>query len=128
MKERLALFLEKESLTRNAFASKIGVQRSNVTHILEGRNKPGFDFIEKLLNAFPHVNAEWLICGRGSMYKQAMMPSLFPELEDKKTEKEKPAIIEEKKTIQEFPFGGTKKEIERIVILYTDKTFDIYTQ
>ena len=45
------------------------VQRSGLSHILSGRNKPGYDFISKFLNCFPTINADWLLTGRGKPYK-----------------------------------------------------------
>ena len=53
--ERVRMIINSQNLTASAFADKIGVQRSNVSHVLSGRNKPSFEFIEKLLNAFPNV-------------------------------------------------------------------------
>lgn len=79
MNDRLQQFLDVQGLTPTRFADAIGVQRSNVSHILLGRNKPGFDFIEKLLTRYPELNADWFILGKGSMYKEMHTPSLFPE-------------------------------------------------
>ena len=78
MQQRIAQFLQAENISPAQFADRIGVQRSGVSHILSGRNKPGFDFIEKTLHYFPALNAEWLITGRGRMYKELTQASLFP--------------------------------------------------
>lgn len=67
MKERLLQLLEKERISSAEFADRIGVQRSNVSHILNGRNNPGFSFIQKVLESFPRVNPRWLITGEGIM-------------------------------------------------------------
>jgi transcriptional regulator with XRE-family HTH domain len=61
IKDRLRMIMESHKLNAGSFAGKIGVQRSNVSHVLSGRNKPSFDFVEKLLLAFPRVSAEWLL-------------------------------------------------------------------
>ena len=55
MNRRLQQFLELEQLKPAQFADIMGIQRSNVSHILSGRNKPGFDFIQKFLLKFPSV-------------------------------------------------------------------------
>lgn len=68
MEERFLRFLESEQLTSSKFADVIGVQRSSVSHVLAGRNKPSFDFLQKTLKAFPMLNASWLILGDGVMY------------------------------------------------------------
>ncbi len=69
MKDRLLKFLNKEQLSSARFADIIGVQPSSISHILSGRNKPGFDFIQKILTSYPSLNAEWLIMGKGNMLK-----------------------------------------------------------
>lgn len=61
--------MEAEGLTPARFADEIGVQRSSISHILSGRNKPSYDFISKILSRFSGINAEWLITGKGSMIK-----------------------------------------------------------
>jgi transcriptional regulator with XRE-family HTH domain len=70
MKDRLIQLLDLEQLTPSKFADLIGVQRSSVSHVLSGRNNPSYDFIQKTMKAFPGLNAEWLIMGRGAMYAQ----------------------------------------------------------
>jgi transcriptional regulator with XRE-family HTH domain len=70
MKERLVQLLDLEQLTPSKFADIIGVQRSSVSHVISGRNNPSFDFLQKTLTAFPGLNAEWLMLGKGSMYEQ----------------------------------------------------------
>lgn len=72
MNSRLQQFLELENLTPARLADILGVQRSGLSHILSGRNKPGFEFITKLLTRFPHINSEWLILGKGKPYKEMM--------------------------------------------------------
>jgi transcriptional regulator with XRE-family HTH domain len=70
MKERLVQLLDLEQLTPSKFADIIGVQRSSVSHVISGRNKPSFDFLQKTLKAFPGLNADWLMLGGGTMYDQ----------------------------------------------------------
>ena len=69
MNKRLQQFLNAENITQSQFADSIGVAKASVSHILAGRNKPGFDFIEGMARVFPRLNLEWLISGRGRMYK-----------------------------------------------------------
>lgn len=69
MNSRLQQFLEIENLSPAKLADILGVQRSGLSHILSGRNKPGFDFINKLLLKFPSISADWLITGKGKPYK-----------------------------------------------------------
>ncbi|MBN2167544.1 MAG: helix-turn-helix transcriptional regulator [Marinilabiliaceae bacterium] len=69
MQDRLTKILQHEKLTSAKFADLIGVQRSSVSHILSGRNKPSLDFLGKILAQFPHLSGDWLISGNGAMIK-----------------------------------------------------------
>ena len=69
MNERLQQFLTLENLSPARLADILGVQRSGMSHILSGRNKPGYDFIFKLCTKFPDLNANWFITGKGKPYK-----------------------------------------------------------
>lgn len=62
--DRIKMVMKMNQLNAASFADRIGVQRSNVSHVLTGRNKPSLDFIEKMLIQFPKVNASWLISGQ----------------------------------------------------------------
>lgn len=63
MKDRIISFLKSRNITATEFADAIGVQRSNVSHVLSGRNNPSFTFIHKMLEAFPSIDSRWLITG-----------------------------------------------------------------
>ena len=76
MNYRLQQFLSAENLSQAQFADIIGVARASVSHIIAGRNKPGFDFIYSMAANFPNLNVEWLVTGRGKMYKT--QTDLFP--------------------------------------------------
>jgi transcriptional regulator with XRE-family HTH domain len=67
MKDRILQFLEAEKISPAEFADKIGVQRSSMSHILNGRNYPSASFIQKMLEAYPRLNSRWLLIGAGMM-------------------------------------------------------------
>ena len=67
MKDRILQFLESEKISPAEFADKIGVQRSSMSHILNGRNYPSASFIQKMLQSYPHLDSRWLMIGVGSM-------------------------------------------------------------
>ena len=83
MRERLSKFIEMERLTSSRLAEILGVQPSNISHILGGRNKPSFEFIEKLLLRFPKLNPDWIILGKGPVYRpeipSVVRPTEIPE-------------------------------------------------
>lgn len=69
MNTRLEQFLAAENISQSQFADTINVARASVSHILAGRNKPGWDFLNNMLKHYPKLNIEWLLNGTGKMYK-----------------------------------------------------------
>jgi DNA-binding XRE family transcriptional regulator len=142
MKDRIVQLINSEGLTSSKFADTIGVQRSSISHILSGRNKPSLDFVQKIKHSFPHVNIDWIIFGEGSMYQSNEPAKLF-ENEMISIEKEEEPIhqfnqppklkkeISSKQTYAGESFPGMNafvpgKQIEKVVVFYTDKTFREY--
>lgn len=74
MNTRLQRFISAENITQAQFADSINVARASVSHILAGRNKPGFDFISSMAKRYPSLNVDWLITGKGRMYKDQPDP------------------------------------------------------
>jgi len=81
MKNRISKILREEGMTATKFANEIGVQASSISHIISGRNKPSTDFLVKLLERFRGINAEWLLTGKGSMYKE-IASNVFPKSDE----------------------------------------------
>ncbi|NRA10559.1 MAG: helix-turn-helix transcriptional regulator [Crocinitomicaceae bacterium] len=63
IQDRILVILKSNNLSASEFASKIGINRSNLSHVLSGRNKPSLDFLAKIITNYPNVNASWLITG-----------------------------------------------------------------
>ncbi len=104
MKDRIKKLIETEKMSSSQFAEAIGVQRSNISHILSGRNRPSLDFIEKLLNVFKEIRTEWLMLGKGEMY-------IKKEEEKKKIKKEIP-LKKENNKLEKIDF--TKENTNKI--------------
>ena len=79
MKERLLEFLRSENKSSAQLADEIGVQPSSISHILSGRNNPSLDFVLKMFDKYQFLSTEWLLFGRGSMYKEVKMNTLFDD-------------------------------------------------
>lgn len=109
---RIEKILAYYGLTASQFADKIEVQRSSISHLMSGRNKPSLDFVLKVVKVFPEVNLYWLLNGKGS----------FPNTE-KPVQKTR-NLVEEQDPIP--PLKAKKKEIEKIIIFYSDGSFDHY--
>lgn len=76
---RIQKIIEYAELTASEFADEIGVQRSNISHIISERNKPSLDFLIKIKERFPEIKWEWLIEGQGEMTNDTL-PSPTPEI------------------------------------------------
>lgn len=69
--KRLEIILDYYGLNASSFADKIGVQRSSLSHLLSGRNKPSLDFILKILDVFPDIDLYWILNGKGIFPKHS---------------------------------------------------------
>ncbi|MDB2462664.1 helix-turn-helix domain-containing protein [Algibacter sp.] len=111
--KRLQKVIDYYGESASSFAEKIGVQRSSISHILSGRNKPSLDFILKVLSAFPEVDLYWLFNGKGS----------FPS-DEKNKEPIQQNITSNTATLKLATRESDKnKTIERIVVFYSDGSF-----
>jgi transcriptional regulator with XRE-family HTH domain len=105
---RIKKVLDFHHLTASLFADRIGVQRSSISHILSGRNKPSLDFVLKITSEFKDVDIHWLLNGKGS----------FPKNEE--TDNLPPSSTLFADTLNDG------KRIQRIVVFYADGTFQEY--
>lgn len=139
MKNRVKELINIENVTSAQFAAEIGIAASSLHHIVSGRNNPSLEVIQKILVRFPQLNAEWLINGNGKRYKDLVQGELFNMPIDTQPTEDHNMIddenIEQTNTepsdlkeniIPKSISSGISKSIEKIVILYTDKSFDIY--
>lgn len=120
VKDRLRMIMDSHKLNAGSFADRIGVQRSNVSHVLSGRNKPSFDFVEKLLIAFPRVSAEWLFTGKQSKKELDEMPLAGSDVAVSK--KNDPMITPKSQEEKKF----LEKKIVKTLVFYADFTFDVF--
>jgi len=138
MKERILEFLRKENKTSAQFAEEIGVQPSGISHILSGRNKPSLDFIVKMLEKYNYISSDWLIFGKGNMYKETKQPDLFsvfaqdekaPEPVNTDKTAELHTLSPAEAGIQEKPDRMHEKsnsQVTKIVWFYCDNSFEEY--
>ena len=130
--ERLSLVIKHFGLTASSFAERIGVQRSSISHLLSGRNKPSLDFVLKILNEFPEVGLYWLMNGTGTFPKKEVQneKKQFQTREIETPIKNEPkSKIDSIASLSEKNHTGDSqqlKEIERIVVFYKDGTFKNY--
>ncbi|GGG48591.1 helix-turn-helix domain-containing protein [Bizionia arctica] len=121
--KRLQKVIDYYNESASSFAEKIGVQRSSISHILSGRNKPSLDFVLKVLSSFPEVELYWLLNGKGKFPYEGKTEVVIPVEKNIKEEKITHQVSEIKQTVKN---NSNEKSIERIVIFYTDGSFKNY--
>ena len=147
--KRLEIILDYYSLNASSFADKIGVQRSSLSHLLSGRNKPSLDFILKILEVFPDVDLYWILNGKGNFPKNSQQSDNKENNVEQVVKQNIPApssseiipenLFSEIKIPNPIPALETKKienknsakesdstEIDKIVIFYKNGTFKSY--
>lgn len=118
--ERLKIIMNYYKFSAAQFAEKLEVQRSSISHILSGRNKPSLEFVLKILKKFPEVELYWLLNGVGNFPKKTKMED-SPTLFNTPIDQNKSSDINEKTT------NLQSNEIERIVVFFKNGTFKNYT-
>ena len=154
--KRLETIFDYYGLTASSFADKINVQRSSISHLLSGRNKPSLDFILKVIESFPDVELLWLLNGKGNFPKGENLNhekidttpiSKIEKEEDlnssdlfsnnvSEVENEKNPVFENiSKNFSNTEVFNTpinslidSSEIEQIVVFYKNGTFKTYVQ
>ena len=121
--ERLTMIMRFYQLSASAFADKIQVPRSSISHLLSGRNKPSLDFVLKVVKEFNEVELYWLLNGKGT----------FPRNDDASPTLEKEPVVqtpamppEPISAVSKVEGNHLSKKIERIVMFFDDGTFKEY--
>ena len=120
--ERLRKIMDHYQLSASSFADRIQVQRSSISHLLSGRNKPSLEFVLKVIKEFKEVELYWLLNGKGS----------FPRATALVSETSTPPLTEaappESLRVEQLPIPvrSDSKRLERIVFFYEDGSFREY--
>ena len=145
MIDRIGRILKTQKISASMFADEIGVQRSSVSHVMSGRNKPSLDFITRIVNQYPEIDSVWLLTGRGEMLREMNdgdklntlvdKQERFDDIETSSTDKGegesgKENLFENQRLIKGKKGRGIPaadlKQVSRIVIFYPDGTFEEY--
>lgn len=145
MNNRLKQFLAAENISQAQFADSINVVRASVSHVLSGRNNPSYDFIKATMDAFPTLNIEWLMLGRGKMYKEGQVSKpappasdlLFQDIDDDLiSPQEAPVPVQEPRSEEIIKTSydintldnttehiDKQRRISKVIVLFDDGTF-----
>ncbi len=144
MKDRLESILQHYKLNSSKLAEMIDVQRSGISHILSGRNNPSYDFLVSILDAFPEINANWLLTGNGNMIEisegtsldgMADLKNITPVSTEKTIEEGKSQLRQndlhlstDKEGYKSKQYDNSQRSLEKVIILYSDGKFKEYRQ
>lgn len=146
-RERLMKLMETEGLNAKQFANEVGIQAGTISNIVNGRNKPSLEVLQKVLHRFRTVSSDWMVLDSGSMYRpigEAQSRTLFDGLPveppmivpDEKRDEEKNETAQEEynyadvKEQQNKVSPGARGEairhrkIEKIVVFFDDGTYE----
>jgi len=157
MTERIRKIIETERLNSALFAEKIGVSPGAISNVLRGRNKAGNKVLKNILDAFPELNAEWLISGKNPMYSHEKIflhphskePGLFDDENQSLNHQKKEINVSTELKVSEYPLKNidkipvltpqpitskeinsqisSNKKIDKIMIFYSDNTFESFS-
>ena len=161
-RERLLKLIADNNMSAKQFAAEVGIQAGTISNIVNGRNNPSLDVMQRVLNRFRTLSSDWLILGVGNMYRteggkenrengEAMDQQLQQQQQilsfgDTTASIEEPSPLSRPQTIsapamsrEMQPLASTKKQqtalleqpaakqIELIIVFYSDGTFDEIT-
>ncbi len=135
--KRLQKILDFYGLSATAFSEKITFNRSTISHLLSGRNKPSLEFVMKVLEEFPEVELYWLLNGKGNFpstsqdlvsKKEVAQPQNLFQEQETVSKKLDPEIIHDKSDayVVKSEMQKNDSEIDQIVIFYKDGSFKAY--
>ena len=136
MKDRIAHIIRAKNLTAAEFALRLGIQPSNISHLLSGRNNPSLDFVKKLKETFPEYNLDWIIFGKGPMtvsepFLESVTDGPIPAVHDQENpngQMPEGTLFSRPKEV-DLPIkplvSPTELALKQIVLVYSDNTFEL---
>lgn len=166
-RERLLKLIADNNMSAKQFAAEVGIQAGTISNIVNGRNNPSLDVMQRVLNRFRTLSSDWLILGVGNMYRteggkenrengeakdqqlqqqQQEIPGIGDAIASPQQSIDSPSPLSRAQAIsapaisrEMQPLASTKKQqtapmeqpaakrIERIIVFYSDGTFDEIT-
>lgn len=140
MIDRIKKLMEYKKLSATQFSDEIEIQRSSLSHVLSGRNKPSLDFMLKIKNTYPEIELDWLLLGKGNMMSKADLSNHFVQTTEPEKniepgidfgiQEEVRAPSEEAEPLKLKTTGIIAKNTDelpiRVLLFYPDNTFESY--
>lgn len=115
---RLQKILDYYNISAAELSNQIKFNRSTISHLLSGRNKPSLDFVMRILQKYPEVELYWLLNGKGS----------FPSITKKSVSATRiePILTSNKHLTNLTSNSISNADVDQIVIFFKDGTFKSY--
>ena len=140
MGEKLLRLMKSEGLTSSRLAEILGTGASNISHIISGRSKPGYDLLRKILLSFPQINPDWYRSDETPIREQPVSPDLFtaesatsehpsgsPYETDIAGNTDTVDAVDPHRIASGDFRNMTSSTVQRIIIVYSDRTFESFT-
>ena len=135
MKDRIAHIIRAKNLTAAEFALRLGIQPSNISHLLSGRNNPSLDFVKKLKETFPEYNLDWIVLGRGPITVSEPFTPITPiepvlitsgqEVTEESVEENRPFDeSNDEESSMALTSSSHSAILKQIILVYSDDTFE----
>ena len=123
--KRLQKILDFYGVTATSFSEKIAFNRSTISHLLSGRNKPSLEFVMKVLQTYPEVDLYWLLYGKGSF--PTPLNKVNTQIKATSKQNTLPGVEAENSIFENMVLKNSNTSaIERIILCYKDGTFKQY--
>ncbi|MDA9215777.1 helix-turn-helix domain-containing protein [Flavobacteriaceae bacterium] len=123
--KRLQKILDFYGVTATSFSEKIAFNRSTISHLLSGRNKPSLEFVMKVLQTYPEVDLYWLLYGKGSF--PTTVNKVNTQIKATSKQNTLPGVEAENSVFENMALKNSNTSaIERIILCYKDGTFKQY--
>jgi DNA-binding XRE family transcriptional regulator len=142
LNDKIKQILADKNLSPSLFADEIGIQRSSMSHILAGRNKPSLDIVQKIVKRFPELGTNWILddedVPRSSTQSEGSRPLQYPSMRGTKNNVAQSAIPNsetESDHGRAASIGNDKqvptkseRKVDKVLIFYTDGTFEEFAR
>ncbi len=115
--QRLQVIMEHREMTTSGLADALGVQRSSVSHILNGRNKPSLDFVMKVVNTFSEVSLDWFLKGQSDFPTSSTPSFQNPKVQTKAVPN---LSLKKASTLNE------SRQLVKTILFYNDGSMEVF--
>lgn len=145
MKGKIEEILNYKGYTQSKLAEILETQPGNISHMISGRSKPGFELLQKIFIRFPEINPDWLLLDKGPMLREGNDSSAdsvecqtaeVGSQQQSSSSEHSPVGAPIQQAIQQTSVVSAadalariseRGDISRIIVLYADHSFESFT-